>query len=377
MKRTIYADHAATTPLSPNAQIAMTDYLSANFYNPSAQYAGAQRARKALEQARGVIAECIGAEPEEIYFTSGGTEADNWALKGTAFRYPMRSKQIITTSIEHHAVLNSCVFLERMGYGIRYLPVDRQGLIDPVQLEQEITPNTVLVSVMMANNEIGTIQPVAECAKIAHACGAKFHTDAVQAVGHIPIDVAALGIDMLSASAHKFGGPRGIGFLYIRKGTRLERLLDGGRQEYNCRAGTENVAGAIGMAAALQESCDRVDTEARYLLNLRCVLCTALRDNGVDFHVNGGEKTLPGTISLSFKNMSGEVLLHRLDLMGIQVATGAACNSKETQLSHVLKALHLSEEYAKGTIRVSLGAENSEEDVLYIAAAIQKICGRA
>lgn len=374
MKRIIYADHAATTPLSEKAQTAMRDYLAANFYNPSAKYVNAQKTRRALEQARGIIAECMGADPEEIYFTSGGTEADNWALKGTAFRYPMQPKQIITTEIEHHAVLNSCAFLRRMGYDIKYLPVDQQGLVDPVRLEREITSETILVSVMTANNEIGTIQPIEKCAEIVRGYGVEFHTDAVQAVGHVPIEVAALGIDMLSASAHKFGGPKGAGFLYLKRGVPLEPLLSGGGQEYGRRAGTENAAGIIGMAAALQESCDRLCAETQHLLNLRHLLCNMLRDKGLDFRINGAENTLPGTLSLSFRNMDGEVLLHRLDLMGIQVATGSACDSKETRLSHVLKALHLPEVYAEGTIRISLGAENTEEDVLYIVAAIQKIC---
>ena len=373
MKRMIYADYAATTPLSKKAKAAMAEYLAADFYNPSAKYMAAQKVRRALEQARGIIAECIGADPREIYFTSGGTEADNWALKGMAFRYPMQSKKIITTAIEHHAVLNSCAFLERIGYTIKYLQVNQQGLVDLTQLEQEMTSETILVSVMAANNEIGTIQPIARCAEIAHAYGAGFHTDAVQAIGHIPVEVGALGVDMLSASAHKFGGPKGVGFLYVRKNVPLEQLLSGGGQEHGSRAGTENVAGIIGMATALQESCDRICAETQHLLGLRKLLCASLRDNGVDFRVNGTENVLPGTISLSLKNMDGEVLLHRLDLMGIQVATGSACDSKETRLSHVLTALHLPEGYARGTIRLSLGAQNTEEDVLYIAAAIQKI----
>lgn len=373
MKRMIYADHAATTPLSKKAQAAMAEYLAADFYNPSAKYMAAQKVRKDLEQARGIIAECIGADPGEVYFTSGGTEADNWALKGTAFRYPIRSKKIITTAIEHHAVLNSCAFLERIGYNIKYLPVNQQGLADVTQLEREMTSETILVSVMTANNEIGTIQPVAKCAEIAHAYGAGFHTDAVQAIGHIPVEVATLGVDMLSASAHKFGGPKGVGFLYVRKNVPLEPLLSGGGQEYGNRAGTENVAGIIGMAAALQESCDHICAETQHLLGLRKLLCAVLRGNGVEFRVNGTENVLPGIISLSLKNMDGEVLLHRLDLMGIQVATGSACDSKETRLSHVLTALHLPGGYARGTIRISLGAQNTEEDVRYIAAAIQKI----
>lgn len=373
VKRLIYADHAATTPLSEKARAAMQDYWLDCFYNPSAKYASARKVRKALEQARETIAQCIGAKREEIYFTSGGTEADNWAIKGTAFQYPL--KQIITTEVEHHAVLNSVAFLERIGYDAVYLPVDSRCLVDPARLEQTISAETILVSVMTANNEIGTIQPVAKCAEIAHAHGIIFHTDAVQAVGHIPVNAAALGVDMLSASAHKFGGPKGVGFLYIREGVRLEQFMSGGGQEYGERAGTENVAGIIGMAAALDESCARLDAEGRHLLHLRRVLCDALQDCGIDFCINGAENTLPGTISLSVRGAEGGMLLHRLDLMGIQAATGSACDSKEIRLSHVLIALHLPEAYARGTIRISLGAENTHEDVIYIAKAIQRICG--
>lgn len=374
MKQTIYADYAATTPLSAKTQAAMQKYLSDDFYNPSTKYAAAWKTRRAFEQARKTIAECIGAEPEEIYFTSGGTESDNWALKGTAFRYPRQFKRIITTLIEHHAVLNSCAFLERMGYDVVYLPVDRRGVVNPKQLEEAITAETILVSIMTANNEVGTIQPIEKYAAISHSCGALFHTDAVQAVGHIPINVKALGIDMLSASAHKFGGPKGVGFLYIQNGTPIEPLLSGGGQEQGIRAGTENVAGVIGMAVALQESCDILQTETQRLLELRYILCATLQEYGVDFRINGAEDTLPGIINLSFKNREGEALLHRLDLLGIQVATGSACDSKETKLSHVLLALQLQKNYEKGSIRISLGAKNTKEDMIYIAQALKKIC---
>lgn len=376
MKRIIYADHAATTPLSTKAQLAMQPYYESEFYNPSTKYAAAYRVRKAVEQAREAIAACIGANAGEIYFTSGGTESDNWAIKGTAFLYPGQRKRIITTNIEHHAVLNSCAFLEKVGYDVTYLPVNMQGLVDPLQLEKGITEKTILISIMSANNEIGSIEPIEKCATIAHAHNLLFHTDAVQAIGHIPMDVNKLGIDMLSASAHKFGGPKGVGFLYARSGVHLESLLSGGAQEHGARAGTENVAGIVGMAAALQESVEALERETQRLLTLRHTLCTTLLNENIDFVMNGSKNVLPGTISLSFKNMDGELLLHRLDLMGIQVATGSACDSNETRLSHVVSALQLPKEYAPGTIRISLGVENTAEDMVCIAQAIQRICGK-
>lgn len=376
MKRIIYADHAATTPLSTKAQLAMQPYYESEFYNPSTKYAAAYRVRKAVEQARESIAACIGANAGEIYFTSGGTESDNWAIKGTAFLYPGQRKRIITTNIEHHAILNSCAFLEKVGYDVTYLPVNMQGLVDPLQLEEKLTEDTILISIMTANNEIGSIEPIKECAAIAHAHNVPFHTDAVQAIGHIPMDVNMLGIDMLSASAHKFGGPKGVGFLYIRDSVHLESLLSGGAQEQGIRAGTENVAGIVGMAAALEESVDALEQETQRLLTLRQTLCTTLRNENVDFIINGSKNVLPGTISLSFKNMEGELLLHRLDLIGIQVATGSACDSNETRLSHVISALRLPKEYATGTIRISLGVENTVEDMVCIAQAIHRICSK-
>lgn len=267
MKTSIYADHAATTALSQTAKEAMDPFLQAAYGNPSTLYSLARDPRKAVAHSREVIAAAIHADPGEIFFTSGGTEADNWALKGTAFQHE-RGKSMITSAIEHHAILNSCAALERMGYSVDTLPVDEEGIVKANALRSALTDNTVLVSVMLANNEIGTIEPIAELAHIAHQAGVLFHTDAVQAIGHIPVDVNVLQVDMLSASAHKFNGPKGVGFLYIRNGVHLVPLLDGGGQEHGMRAGTENVAGVVGMAAALQEHMEHLAQETEYLNEL-------------------------------------------------------------------------------------------------------------
>ncbi len=375
-KRVIYADHAATTPLSSAAQTAMQPFLATDFYNPSTKYSAAQTARCAIETARKQIADCIGALREEIYFTSGGTESDNWAIKGTAFRYPNQKKQIITSQIEHHAVLNSCSFLQRMGYQVSYLPVDTAGIVSEETFKKALSSDTILVSIMLANNEIGTIEPIKQLASIAHQNDIPFHTDAVQAVGHISIDVRELGVDLLSASAHKFGGPKGMGFLYVKKGQNLESLLSGGGQEHALRAGTENVAGIVGMAAALVEKSSALSTHTQHLSTIRNSFIAALEQSSLDYRINGANICLPGTISISIRDTSGELLLHRLDLQGIQIATGSACDSKETQLSHVIQALHIPVEYANGTIRVSFGTESSEEDAIAIVHALEKICQR-
>lgn len=373
-KRIIYADHAATTPLSIEAQLAMKPFQETDFYNPSTKYSAARTARSAVETARKKIADCINALPEEIYFTSGGTEADNWAIKGVAFRYPNQRIKIVTTQIEHHAVLNSCAFLERMGYGVEYLPVNSAGQIVEESFVKALTEETVLVSIMLANNETGTIEPIAAMAKTAHQHNVLFHTDAVQAVGNIDVNVRQLGVDMLSASAHKFGGPKGVGFLYVRKGIELESLLSGGGQEAWKRAGTENVAGIVGMAAALQAKCASIHEETARLKRIRNCFLDALSHTAIDYRINAADVTLPGTISLSIRGFNGELILHRLDLMGIQIATGSACDSEENQLSHVIKALGIPETYAMGTIRISFGIENDESDAFEIVKALEKIC---
>lgn len=371
----IYADHAATTALSPTALEAMRPWLTEKFGNPSTLYSFARDPRKAVASARQVIAECIGAQPEEIYFTSGGTESDNWALTGTAFRRMNRQGKILTGSIEHHAVLHSCAFLERMGYSVDYLPVDDAGRVQPDVLESHITNDTMLVSVMLANNEIGTIQPIRELADEAHRHDVLFHTDAVQAVGHIPIDVNELKVDMLSASAHKFNGPKGIGFLYIRKGVSIEPFMHGGAQEHGMRAGTENVAGIVGMATALQEHQSHIAQEMDQVRKTANIFVTELKSLGLDFILNGSRKRIPGSVSVSFRDADGEMLMNRLDLMGTSVATGSACDSKNTVLSHVIQAIRVPEEYAHGTIRVTFGMENTGEEAKEIARQIQRILG--
>lgn len=371
-KKTIYADNAATTQLNKAAFEAMIPWLTEDYGNASQPYAFSRSPQKALYDARATIARCINALPEEIYFTSGGTESDNWAIKGSAFDDPER-RATITSSIEHHAVLRSCEAIEKFGYPVAYLGVTDHGIVTPGALESVITNKTRLVSIMYINSEIGTIQPIRELAEIAHSHGALFHVDAVQAVGHIPVDVQALGVDMLSASAHKFNGPKGVGFLYIRKGVRIGRFADGGSQENELRAGTENIAGIVGMAVALEEVCTIIDSELSRLAELRMLLIRRLNEAGIDFIVNGGDAGYPGTVSLSFKNADGEKILHRLDLQGIYVSTGSACDSVNTQISHVIRALNVPDEYAKGTIRISFGRYNTVDDVESIAVALAKI----
>lgn len=368
----IYVDHAATTALSPRAYAAMQPWLVDKYGNPSTLYSLAREPRKAVVAARKTIADCIGARPEEIYFTSGGTEADNWAIKGVAFRCD-RSGELITSVIEHHAVLNSYTALKRMGYQIKTVPVDHDGVVDPNILRSVLSSNTTLVSVMLANNEIGTVEPIKTLAEITHQYGALFHTDAVQALGHIPVDVSVLQVDMLSASAHKFNGPKGVGFLYVRNGVQLLPLLDGGGQECGMRAGTENVAGIVGMAVALQEHTERLEQESGYLKGLADRLIDQLKKHNLDFCFNGSKNRIPGSLSLSFRNANGEMLLHRLDLMGTAVATGSACNSKEDELSHVIQAIQVQQEYMHGTIRVTFGIDNTPEETDIIAEQISRI----
>ena len=374
-KKNIYADHAATTPVSKSAQQAMKLYLENEYGNPSALYTLARSPKRALKEARKQIATVIGASPEEIYFTSGGTEADNWAIKGMAFRFAGQKKKIITSSIEHHAVLNSCQFLEKMGFDIVYLPVDSNGLISADSLKKELDDNTILVSVMLANNEIGTIEQIQALTEITRKYKIPFHTDAVQAVGHIPVNVNVLGVDMLSASAHKFGASKGNGFLYKRKGLELEPLMNGGNQEFGWRAGTENVAGIVGMSVALEESVEKMRETESHLAALINRFKSGVKALGIDCIYNGAEERIPGSISVSFREVEGEMLLHRLDLKGISVSTGAACNSDSTEISHVLKAIKVPKEYINGTLRFSFGSENTLEEVDFIVASLFEILG--
>lgn len=340
--------------------------------NVSQPYAFARAPKTALKEARKIIAECIGAMPEEIYFTSGGTESDNWAIKGSAFS-GINKDEIITSSIEHHAILRACEDAEKLGYSVVYLPVDKQGAVQPQTLAGTIGKNTRLVSIMFSNNEIGTIQDISTLAQIAHDKGALFHTDAVQAVGHYPINVKELGVDMLSASAHKFNGPKGVGFLYVRSGTDISSYMSGGSQERGLRAGTENIASIVGMAHALKMNIQDIPANMEYLRNLEACLLNLLTSGKVEFIRNGGSNTIPGNISLSFPGHNGETILHRLDLMGICVSTGSACDSKETQISHVLQAIQLPYSVALGTIRVSFGKNNTMQDATCVGEALLKI----
>lgn len=372
MKQHIYADNAATTKLDKAVFEVMTPWLLEEYGNASQPYAFARKPKKALADARATIAECIDALPEEIYFTSSGTESDNWVIKSSAFSDPEK-RATITSAFEHHAILHSCAAIERLGYPVTYMGPSDEGYITPEILEKYIRGNTRLVSVMYANNELGSIQPIRELCEIAQAHGALFHTDAVQAAGHVKINVHELGVDFLSASAHKFNGPKGIGFLYIRKDIVLPPYADGGAQESAHRAGTENVAAIVGMAAALKANCDLLEQNQQHIMNLERQLISKLDKSGVAYKRNGDGSKLPGLLSLSFPGKDGEAILHRMDLMGISISTGSACDSVNTKTSHVLQAIRLDEDYAKGTIRISLGKNNTEEDVERIAAALAKI----
>ena len=372
MKQHIYADNAATTKLDKTTLEAMLPWLLEEYGNASQLYAFARKPKKALADARATIAECIGALPEEIYFTSGGTESDNWVIKSSAFS-DSKKQVMITSAFEHHAILHSCSTIEHFGYPVVYMSPSNEGYITPENLEKHITENTRLVSIIFANNELGSIQPIQELCKIAHAHGALFHTDAVQAVGHIKINVHELGVDFLSASAHKFNGPKGIGFLFIRKGAELRPYVDGGSQENLHRSGTENIASIVGMAAALKTNSDLLDKNQLHILKLEKQLLARLDESGVVYRCNCVESKLPGLLSLSFPDKDGEAILHRMDLMGISISTGSACDSVNAEISHVLKAIHLAENYAKGTIRISLGKNNTQEDVENIVASLVKI----
>jgi cysteine desulfurase len=371
-KKIIYADHAATTKLDCDAFEAMKPYLLDFYGNASQPYSFSRLSKKALKESREIIAKCINAKPEEIIFTSGGTESDNWAIKTIC--YFKEKKQLITSKIEHSAVIHSAKAVEKMGIDVFYLKAMEDGVITPDELSGVISEETGLVSIMLVNNEIGSIQPIQKLVQVAHQYGALFHTDAVQAVGHIHVDVQELGVDMLSASAHKFNGPKGIGFLYIKEGTLINPYIDGGAQEFSLRAGTENIASIVGMAYALKKNCQNIEENKNKIIKLENMLISILnQDNNIEFVRNGGSNILPGNISLSFKGQDGEAILHRLDLRGICVSTGSACNGGNINISHVLKAIQLSEDYAKGTIRISLGKENTEEEISIIANEIKRI----
>jgi len=352
--------------MSQAACEAMMRFQLTDFANVSQPYSFARSAKKALKEARETIARCINASPNEIFFTSCGTESDNWVIKGC------KCSRIYTSLIEHHAILNACIDVASAGKEVFYIPVNNTGMIDFQTLNNLLSEKS-LVSIMMANNEIGTIQPIKQLARIVHDHNSLFHTDAVQAVGHIPVDVRDLDVDFLSASAHKFNGPKGIGFLYIKEGLKINPLISGGAQENSLRAGTENVASIVAMAIALEENTSQLEDNMTYIQGLENALIQKLLSLNVVFHKNGAEVKIPGNVSLSFNGFSGESLLHRLDLCGICVSTGSACDSRNTQISHVLKAIDLDESFAKGTIRISLDKNNTYEDVNRIAEVLAHI----
>lgn len=377
MEQPVYADNAATTPLSESAFRAMTPYFTEYYGNPSDIYSLGRQAKKALETAREAVAECLGAQPGEIFFTSCGSESDNWAVKGAAARLAGSGKRhVVTTKFEHHAVLNPCLALEKHGFEITRLDVHGDGLVRPEEAEAAIRPDTALVSVMFANNEVGTVQPIGEIGEICRRSGVLFHTDAVQAAGHLPIGVNALNVDLLSISGHKFNGPKGVGVLFIRRGAELESLIDGGAQERGRRAGTENVAGAVGLAAALKEACAHMAENAARLTALRDrLIAGALAIEGS--RLNGDpEKRLPGNVNVSFEGVEGETLVLLLDEKGICASSGSACTAGSVDPSHVLLALGLPKELARGSLRLTLGNGNTSEDVDRILEVLPEAVGR-
>jgi len=375
--RRIYLDHAATTPTRPEVVKAMLPFFTDAFGNPSSIYSYGQEARGAVEEARTKVAELIGTRSEEIVFTSGGTEADNFALKGIAYANEPKGNHIITTSIEHHAVLEVGKFLERRGFRITYLPVDKYGLVDPDDVKRAITAKTILISVMHANNEVGTIEPVEEIGEIAKEAGVYFHTDAVQTVGHIPVNVDKLKVDLLSISAHKLYGPKGVGALYVRTGTKLVSLMHGGEQEKRRRAGTENVPAIVGLGKAVELAGQEIGREAERLAYLRDKLIKGLGEKIDHIRLNGHlKRRLPNNVNLSVDFVEGESMLLNLDLEGICASTGSACSSASLEPSHVLLALGLPHEQAHGSLRFTLGQENTEADIERVLEVLPAIVTR-
>lgn len=365
--RQVYLDHNATTPVDPQVLEAMLPYYRQKYGNASTLYALGREARIAVDEAREQIAELIHAQPTEIYFTSGGTESDNTALKGVAFANRQRGNHIITSQIEHSAVLDTCRYLEKQGFEVTYLPVDRFGKVHPEQVLKALTNRTILISIMHANNEIGTIQPIEEIGTIARERRIYFHTDTVQTFGKLPIDVKQMKIDLLSISAHKIYGPKGIGALYIRKGVNIDPLLHGGEQERKRRAGTENVPAIVGFGKAVELAKKQMQEEAQYLTKLRNQLFEGLQSRVEGITLNGHPvDRLPNTLNISVKYVKGEALLLQLDKQGIYISTGSACASGSIEPSHVLLALGMSEQEARNSIRFSLGRENTEEDIAYV-----------
>lgn len=376
-KKSIYLDYAATTYTKPEVVEEMMPYFTEQFGNPSSVYTFARKSKSAVEAAREKVAKAIGANTDEIYFTAGGSEADNWALKGIAFANKKKGNHIIISAIEHHAMLHTCDFLKKNGFEITYLKVDENGFVDLEELKASITNKTILISVMFANNEIGTIEPVEEIAKIAHEHDVLFHTDAVQAVGHVPIDVKKMGIDLLSLAGHKFYGPKGVGALYIKRGTRIESLVHGGGQERSRRGGTENLPGIVGLGKAIELATENIEAKNEKIRELRDMLIEGITEKIPYAKLNGDRtKRLPGNVNFSFQFIEGESLLLLLDMKGVCASTGSACSSGSLEPSHVLLALGLPHEMCHGSLRLTLGEETTKEDIDYVLEVLPPIVER-
>jgi cysteine desulfurase len=375
--RHIYMDHAATTPVNPQVLEAMLPYFTDKFGNASSIYSIGRESKKALEEAREKVAKALGAMPREIFFTGSGTEADNWAIKGTAYANKDKGKHIITTSIEHHAVLHACQYLESDGFTVTYLPVDENGLVSPQQVLDAITPETILISIMFANNEIGTIQPIGEIGKIAKEKGIIFHTDAVQAIGNIPVNVNDLNIDLLSLSGHKFYGPTGVGALYIKKGVKIASFMHGGAQERGRRASTENVPAIVGLGKAIELATENIDEYNKKLIELRDRTINEVMEKIPFVRLNGDRyRRLPGNVNFSFEFIEGESLLLMLDMKGIAASSGSACTSGSLDPSHVLLAIGLPHEIAHGSLRITFGEENTHEEIDYLMEVLPTVVNR-
>lgn len=372
-KRIIYLDNAATTPMDSEVLESMLPFMREQYGNPSAIYSMGSSAKKAVNQAKRRIAAILNAKQEEIFFTAGGTEADNWALKMVMETYRYKGRHLITTAIEHHAILHTCRYLETQGVEVTYLGVDEDGVIDLEELKQAIRPDTVLISVMFANNEVGTVEPIREIGEIARERGILFHTDAVQAFGQVPIDTEEMHIDLLSASGHKINGPKGVGFLYIRSGLELHSMLHGGAQESGRRAGTENVPGIVGMAVAAQKAADNMKTKGAAEMKLRDYLIDKIEREIPYCRLNGHRtKRLPGNVNFSFRFIQGESLVLMLDRKGICASSGSACTSGELNPSHVLLALGRNEEEAEGALRITLSEKNSMEEMEFVVECLKE-----
>ena len=375
--RKVYLDNAATTALSPKVLEKMMPYLTDIYGNASSPHSFGQTARIGVEHAREQVARAINADPSEIVFTGCGTESDNTVLFGVAERYAKKGDHIITTNVEHHAILHSCAALEKKGIKVTYLPVDKDGLVTPEQVRDAITDKTILVSVMFANNEVGTIMPIPEIAAVCHEKGVLFHTDAVQAAGHVPVDVKAMGIDMLSISGHKFHGPKGVGVLYERKGIRLPSYIIGGEQKKGRRAGTENVAGIVGLGEALELAVTNMSETSARMTRMRDRLIEGIEATIPEVKLNGHRtKRLPNNVNFSIKYIEGESILLMLDMAGIAASSGSACTSGSLDPSHVLLALGLTHEVAHGSVRMTLGDDTTDEDIDYVLETLPKVAHR-